>query len=201
MTKSLTPHLPELSLAERVRRALAQNQTVNAPGGAGAPPPPAAKTCLLLDVSGSMNQPCEPGRRKIDALRDLVATLGTVEMMYAFSSYVERVTQIPEPEGNTDMARAFARAKADGYDAVVLITDGVPYTDRGEARAQSEAIAAVRGLALQIFYVGPEPKPAFLDRLAAAARAGSRAHQANLRKDAVKQLATRVRGLLEAPRS
>jgi hypothetical protein len=73
VSKSLAPHTPELSLAERVRRALAQNQAAS--GGAGqSPPPPRQSSVLLLDVSGSMEEPGEdPSVRKIDALRAVVA--------------------------------------------------------------------------------------------------------------------------------
>jgi uncharacterized protein with von Willebrand factor type A (vWA) domain len=197
MSKSLTPHTPELSLAERLRQALAKNQPAANGAASASPPPPAARTCLLVDVSGSMAEDCEPGRRKIDALREVVATLGPVEM-YAFSTRCLKASTVPEPGGCTNMALAFRRAKADGYDGVVIVTDGLPYVS-DERRDEAAAMDAVRGLALQIFYVGPEPKPPFLDRLAAAARAGSQAHQSSLRKEARQKLATRVRGLLGPP--
>ena len=45
-----------LTLAERLRRALAPEFTVS--GGAPAPP----VTAMLLDLSGSMAEDCEPGR-------------------------------------------------------------------------------------------------------------------------------------------
>jgi hypothetical protein len=60
------------------------------------------------------------------------------------------------------------------------------------------ALREARGLRLEIFYVGPAPKPRFLDQLARACR--GQAHQSGLRKDQRKQLASRVRGLLEAPK-
>lgn len=181
-----------LSLAERVRRAIAQNQPpVDQPPGAA----PAA--CLLLDVSYSMHEPAEPGVSKIDALRR-VATEVQADVTYAFSSFVERVDSVPDPNGNTDMAGAFRQVKRDGFTAVVLITDGLPFDNRGPRAAEADALRDVRGLMLHIFYVGPPPKPKFLDRLAAAAKAGSQAHQSSLRRDGSKKLTTTIRGLLEA---
>ena len=116
---------------------------------------------------------CEPGRSKIDALRDIVRGL-TAPRIYAFSVACKRVCdEIPEPRGGTALHLAFLRLRADGITRAVLITDGLP--DDEDA-----ALREVRGLGLDIFYVGPAPKPEFLDRLAAAARAGSRAEQASL---------------------
>jgi len=55
----------------------------------------------------------------------------------------------------------------------VLVTDGLP-DDEESALREASAIA------LDIFYVGPAPKPEFLDRLARAAKAGSKAELASL---------------------
>jgi hypothetical protein len=182
---------PAGSLAERVRQALARqdSQPVAAPAAAPGKPP-----CLMLDVSGSMAEDCEPGRAKIDALRDLVAGL-KADTIYAFDHRVTLTTAhaIPDPGGATIMAGAFCRARKDGHLSAVLITDGLP-TD-----PEADVLRAAAGIHLDIFYVGPAPKPAFLDRLAAACR--GRAHQANLRKQAQPQLQQRIRGLLVAPLS
>lgn len=183
----------ELSLAERVRRTLAQRGECagaagTSPGASGTQP---VSPCLILDVSGSMEEMCEPGRRKIDALRKLVMDLGSApRSIYAFSEDVELVSAatIPEPAGCTWMHRAFERVKADGCTAAVLITDGLPSVD------ERIVLAAAKGLHLEIFYVGPPPKPRLLDKL--AAMCGGKAQQADLRQVARKQLQATIRGLL-----
>jgi len=174
------------TLAERVRAALDQQQPA-------ASAPPAKPACLILDVSGSMAEACEPGRSKIDALRQIVAGLGKTGTIYAFSDDCEEVTaaKIPDPYGNTFLAPAFAQAKHDGHITAVLITDGLPHD--GPA-----ALRAVRGLTLQIFYVGPAPMPVFLRDLARAA--GGQSHQADLRRPSQPLLQTKIRALLNAPR-
>lgn len=168
-----------LSLAQRAAAAL----------GRPAPPEP-QKVCLLLDVSGSMIDPSEPGVRKIDALRNIVRTL-EAPLIYAFSRKCVRVSRetIPDPDGGTALHRAFAQIKAHKITRAVLITDGLP--DDEEA-----ALLAASGLALDIFYVGPAPKPAFLDRLAGAAKAGSKAEMASLTVAGATQLQRRAQLLL-----
>lgn len=155
-----------MSLAERAAAAL----------GRPAPPEP-EKICLLLDVSGSMADHAEPGIRKIDALRRIVRDL-TAPYIYAFSRACKRVTRenIPDPQSITALAQAFAKIKSQRITRAVLITDGLPDDEESAIREAS-------GLSLEIFYVGPAPKPDFLDRLARAAKAGSQAHQASLRRD------------------
>lgn len=171
-----------LSLAERAAKAL----------GRPAPAEP-EKVCLLLDVSGSMGDPAEPGIRKIDALRRVVRDL-SAPSIFAFSRSCKRVTRetIPEPDGGTALHLAFARIKSAGMTRSVLITDGLP--DDEDA-----AIREAQGLALDILYVGPAPKPDFLDRLARAAKPGSRADQATLAGTAATpQLRQRVQLMLGA---
>lgn len=172
------------SLAERAARAL----------GKPAPKQP-EKICLLLDVSGSMADPAEPGVRKIDALRRIVQSL-QAPSIFAFSRVCKRVTRetIPEPGGGTALHVAFARIKSHGVSRAVLVTDGLP--DDEDA-----ALREAQGLALDIFYVGPAPKPEFLDRLAQAARPGSRAEMASLANAAAPALQQRVRLMLTDGRS
>lgn len=175
MTNALDTASRPLSLAERAAAAL------------GKPIPVQEKVCLLLDVSGSMSDQVQPGgRAKIDALRDIVRTL-TAPHIYAFARACKRINRetIPEPDGGTRLDLAFARIKSNGMTRAVLITDGLP--DDEDA-----AIREARGLALEIFYVGPAPRPDFLDRLARAAKAGSSAHMASLQP----ALAARVQRLL-----
>jgi hypothetical protein len=88
-------------------------------------------------------------------------------------------------------ARAFNRVKSDGYSSAVLITDGLPDDE-------SQALNSARGLSMEIFYVGPAPKPGFLDELAAIA--GGQAHAADLGRTGRQELETRFGGyLLEQP--
>jgi len=170
-----------LSLAERAARAL----------GRPAPSQP-EKVCLLLDVSGSMCDPAEPGIRKIDALRSVVRGL-TAPAIYAFARICKRVTRetIPEPEGGTALHVAFARIKSHRFTRAVLVTDGLPDDEDAAIR---EAVS----LELDILYVGPAPKPDFLDRLARAAKAGSQAHLASLGSTDRPALQQQVRRLLTA---
>lgn len=168
-----------LSLAERAAKALGR-------------PAPAApeKVCLLLDVSGSMDDRVD-GAPKIDLLREVVRGLDA-PAIFAFAAGCKRVTRetIPNPHGGTALHRAFLRIKSHAYTRAVIITDGLP--DDEDA-----ALREVVGLSVEIMYVGPAPKPAFLDRLAAAARAGSQAHQTSLASRTVQE---RVRLMLAAGR-
>jgi hypothetical protein len=150
--------------------------------------PVAIPRCLLLDTSGSMDEECEPGVPKIAALRQLVTQLPAVQT-YAFASGCRRIepSQIPDPFGSTNMAGAFDCVKSDGYASAVLITDGEPDDD-------AAALESARGLTLEIFYVGPPPKPAFLDELAALT--GGQAHSGDLRRSGRQELETKIRGLL-----
>jgi len=150
--------------------------------------PASVPRCLLLDISGSMDEECEPGPAKIKALRQLVAKLPTAPT-YAFADDVRQVkpSAIPDADGGTDMARAFDRIKKDGYSSAVLITDGLP-------NDEDQALRSTHGLTLEIFYVGPLPKPAFLDRLAKVA--GGKAHDADLGRRGSEQLEVKIRGLL-----
>jgi hypothetical protein len=144
--------------------------------------------CLVLDVSASMASEYEPGVSKIQALRKLVAELPAAPT-YAFATGVRKVTsaRIPEPDASTDLAGAFDHIKRDGHHSAVLITDGQP--DSEEA-----ALDSARGLQLEIFYVGPPPKPEFLDQLAAIT--GGRAEDADLSSYGRQELETKIRGLL-----
>ena len=168
-----------MSLAERAAKALGRPASMDP-----------EKVCLLLDVSGSMAYPAEPGRSKIDALREIVRGL-TAQYIYAFSRTCKRISRenIPDPQSATALAEAFAKIKSSGMTRAVLITDGLPDDEEG-------AIREAAGLSLEIFYVGPAPKPDFLDRLARAAKAGSAAHMATLASAAKPALAAKVQLLL-----
>jgi len=118
---------------------------------------------LLLDVSGSMNR--EVGnRRKIDILRDAVTKVGAGMDIYSFSSSVVHSRFIPDPQGQTNLTKAFQELKGRSMQ-LLLISDGV-------ADDPDEAILA--GIALHcpvnVLYIG-EPWDVgeeFMRRLAEA---------------------------------
>jgi hypothetical protein len=150
--------------------------------------PVAISRCLLLDTSGSMYEDCEPRVLKIEALRQLVGKLPAAPT-YAFATEVKRINffLLDYPDGSTNLAVALDRIKRDGYSSAVLITDGLPDDE-------TAALESARGLVLEIFYVGPLPKPAFPDELAAIT--GGQAHAADLGRSGRLELETQIRGLL-----
>jgi len=107
-------------------------------------------------------------------LRKIVLEL-TATHIYAFSRACKRISReaIPEPQSTTALASALVKIKSRGITRAVLVTDGLPDDEESALREAS-------GLVLDIFYVGPAPKPEFLDRLARAAKAGSKAELASL---------------------
>jgi hypothetical protein len=192
----------EISLAERIKKALSEGKGTlaieslaapkSAPGTADAPNPVALvrhQQCLLLDCSSSMEEDVEPGTSKHDALRRLLPQfLGT--RRFAFSDACAAVSALPAPNGTTDMAGAFGAIKRAGVRHAVLITDGVP---NSEAAALREA----KGLRLDIFYVGAAPRPAFLDKLAAAT--GGTSHSSTLNTRGAGRLTAAVKQILALP--
>jgi hypothetical protein len=155
------------------------------------PSNPGARQCLLLDVSGSMSEECEPGRSKWQALRALLPQFALAQM-FAFSDDVRPCgpASLPPPSSGTNMAGAFIYLKSHRIGHAVLITDGLPNDEEA-------ALREARGLRLDIFYVGPAPRPAFLDRLAAAT--GGSAQTASLKTSSQPQLAKAVRAMLALP--
>lgn len=119
--------------------------------------------CLLLDTSGSMATEIEFGLSRIDALRDIVKGLQGSFRTFHFGSNTEEITQdkIPDPSGGTNLAGALAFIKHKGFTRALLITDGRP-------NSAAAALEEAKGMSLSIMYVGPHPKPQFLDDLAAA---------------------------------
>lgn len=119
---------------------------------------------LLIDVSGSMSESVsEDGRNyttKYQIMQDLLNKVPVQVKKYAFSDYTEEVTgQLPFPDMGTNLAGAFREMKHQGHNEIVLITDGVPDSERD---ALNESI----GLKIEIIYVGPQPRPPFLETLA-----------------------------------
>ena len=190
---------PALSLAERVKAKLNQASTPGpaAPGPQARPqqpgaPPAGNGKALLLDTSGSMIEDAGDGVSKIDALK-VVARTVRAQNSYEFSDSCRRVAggifDSLYPGGGTLLGAAFAALKHDGICHVVLITDGLP-------QDPDTALREAQGLKLDIFYVGPEPRPAFLDALARVAQRGSSSQNATLAKAGVPQLKAKIAGLL-----
>lgn len=147
---------------------------------------------LVLDVSGSMAEHCEPGRRKIDALREIVSSLklkGLIFKQMVFSDHPVVTDQIPNPGGNTALHLALDEAARLTPRKVVLVTDGIP-------DSESLALEAARRIRCQIdvFYVGP-PNPnaeEFLRKLASGT--GGQYDQTDLSQRV--QIASQIAGLL-----
>lgn len=132
-----------------------------------------SSTCLLLDVSGSMdsyittNEGLEP--RRLDQMFKVVRETPECNGLkaFAFSNSCWPLEVIPSENDNfaarssTDLAQAFATVKAVGFFSAILVTDGEP---DNEQRALQEA----QGMKLGIIYIGNPPVPSFLKRLAEA---------------------------------
>ena len=115
---------------------------------------------LLLDYSGSMSSDCEPGISKIQALRDIVSKLSGIRII-AFNDIAWILDNInATPRGGTYMSKAILYAQSMNYKQAVMVTDGEDaFCD------QNAALEAVKDFQLQILYVGPGPRPEFLDKL------------------------------------
>jgi hypothetical protein len=75
---------------------------------------------------------------------------------------IDKITNMPtRPGGGTNMALAFKEMKKRGKTNFVLVTDGEPDNER-------EALFEAQGCTISILYVGPMPRPRFLDELAGA---------------------------------
>ncbi len=117
-------------------------------------------TCLLLDISGSMDEWIGPNQTKMSELRKLAAQFTDIRT-FIFSSTCEELpkgTRIPDTNGGTAMGLAFTTVKLSRIDHVIMITDGEPDNEQ-------QALKASDGLRIDCFYVGPDPAPAFLKRL------------------------------------
>ena len=125
-----------------------------------------SKHNLLIDISGSMADWVESNEGESFSKYQLMLTL--LEKIpqnitkYAFDSGIEEITDIlPLPRGGTDMSRAFDYVKKKGKKEIVLITDGEPDSEK-------DALLSAKGLKIDIIYIGQQPQPAFLDKLANA---------------------------------
>lgn len=156
-----------------------------------------AKTFLLLDYSGSMDEfvTARGTTRKIDALRQLVTDLVAEDNLpcplVGFGASVGFITRIPAPGGGTPMAKAIDFAAGQGSEHLIVISDGIPDDRDAALRAAQDFMGPI-----DVFYVGPESDLSgadFMRRLASASR-GGRVSVTTL-KD-TKQLQSAIRGLL-----
>jgi len=119
-------------------------------------------TALILDLSSSMNEDCEPGRTKLEALYDIVAGLTGQFDIICFNDSAWKCSKDEIPtngKGCTYMSTAIHLCKTEGIKAAIMITDG-------DASDKSSTLGAATGFGLQIMFVGGGKKPAFLDELA-----------------------------------
>lgn len=151
---------------------------------------------LLLDTSGSMEIGVRGGKRRIDALRAVVADIrgkGHVPMIAfggPYDAQVRFVDVIPEPDGGTPLHVAIPFAKQYGATRIVVVSDGCP-----DLPDQSMEEAKSFGGRIDVVFIGDEGDGGsfFLDQLAQAT--GGKRHQGDLSD--VKKLASTVIGLLE----
>jgi hypothetical protein len=141
-----------------------------------------------------MNSYCEPGHKKIDALRSIVASLKTIPAMYAFNdTCVKLLTRdIPAPYGGTRLSVALNKIKADGHRKAIIVTDGeVDHYD------QELSLNLAKEIELKVLYVGVGDEPEFLKKLAKLS--GGFCTKEDLTKP--KELEMKLAGLIEAPKS
>lgn len=118
---------------------------------------------LLLDISGSMGENMPDGKAKIEHLREAIREINASDMKWvAFSDDVykdehghtifTKDTPIPDPGGNTYLAKGFRHLKAmarEGFDKIILVSDGLPF-DREEALNEALSI----GVPVDVIYIG-----------------------------------------------
>lgn len=167
---------PGETLAERLVQAQAQRSP--------------KKGVLLLDTSGSMAEMADGNFTRIQLLRKVIKGLNP-ERMFVFNSYCwewDPKDQIPDPDGNTYYGTAFEQIKNAGVTGtVVIVTDG-------GASDEAAALQHVKGLKLEVVYVGPQPRPPFLDQLVQAS--GGTIQSSSMSQKGVLQLTSTIKGLL-----
>lgn len=172
--KLVTTKSKKLSLEDRIRAALKPDV------GYGT-------SALLLDISGSMGEYLGANTRLIDKLRELAEGFTDVRR-FEFETTCREISskdRISEPIGGTALDIAFQTVKRAKIEHVVLLTDGRP-------DHEGRALEAARGLKIDVFYVGPDPAPEFLRKL--AQDSGGQYGKASLTM--VKELSAGVRALL-----
>jgi hypothetical protein len=156
---------------------------------------------LVMDHSGSMKEKLRNGKRRIDALGEVVADIksgGCDPQMVAFAgNYWDggNCFMVAEPQaecgGGTPMGEAIEFAKANGATRIVMISDGVPCDREHAMRAAMDF-----GGRIDVVFVGNpgESGSAFLNKLAAAT--GGTRFNGDLTE--TKKLSAAIAGLLTA---
>jgi hypothetical protein len=155
---------------------------------------------ILIDCSGSMDLPVGD-RRRIDLLADILCQVlpATPDArLVAFNDTVSPVAsadRLPEPDGGTNLHRAFEHIAPWRPRRVVLISDGEP-----SDRAAALRAARMLGCPIDCFHAGPENDRAaiaFLRNLALSGHGVGRVTVADLRDPT--KLVGELRLLLTGP--
>jgi len=126
---------------------------------------------LVLDISSSMRDPIEGSFRRIDRLREIVATLhqkGADFRQIVFSDSPHETTTVPEPQGGTNLSSAIAMALDNYATKIAVVSDGEP---NSEEAAMAEARRAKdMGVMIDVMFCGQPGSrgEAFLKELAQA---------------------------------
>lgn len=120
-----------------------------------------SKECLLIDTSGSMADHLGDSRTRHSVMQD---TLSNIEgyRRFSFNTNCKEIKSedvLPRPSGGTNLALAFATVKAMNMAHIILVTDGQP-------DSEAAALDSAKGLKIDIIYIGPDPMPLFLKKLA-----------------------------------
>lgn len=150
---------------------------------------------ILADISTSMSAPAPGGQRKIDVLREAVdgARQQAGARLFVFSGDTREVPVVPEPERNTNLARALDRVRALDPGVTLVISDGQP----DNAAKALEAARKFRG-AIDVLYIGPDSDSAavaFMRSLAQAGGGDVRVHDV-AKLGGARQLIGHIAGLL-----
>lgn len=190
MSKALTRSgVATPTLQEKLRASLMSSEKFNVVNGFNGP---SNESCLLLDISGSMNEYLGANQTKIDELRRLAQDFKDVRR-FEFSTMCDELPPTSQVSarghGGTNMANAFDVIKGKGVKHCIILTDGMPDNP-------NSALGSSKGLRIDVFYVGPDPAPDFLRQLATSS--GGTYGKDTLQ--ARKALTAKVRALLPAPK-
>jgi Mg-chelatase subunit ChlD len=148
---------------------------------------------VLADVSSSMANEADGGRRRIDVLQDALRGVA-YDRLLAFSQAVVEVTtteQLPTPSGNTALHLAIKAASGHKPGRTLIVSDGEP-DDEVKAIAEAEKL----GGRIDVVFCGPESNiraRSFLMRLASLG--GGRFVHCDISRQS-NLLAPAIRGLL-----
>ncbi len=92
------------------------------------------ETLLLLDASGSMEDSDANGVPKMKTLGKMIKIMPGADKIYFNSDVFNygKKTDMPVPDGNTDLALAFRYIKSNymnKYKKIILISDGEPFSE------------------------------------------------------------------------